>query len=124
MVGRLKRTGPGGPAVTIGVVVATASLAVVLCRNWAGVAEKVDFAGPLLLLVVYVLVAEANSQILGEDTAAWWLRIYVPAVLAAVVLLPLLNADFAAYSVWPLAITVVLVMLASAAASPFTRRFD
>jgi hypothetical protein len=65
-------------------------------------------AGALLLVVVYVMVVEASARIPDDSTLAWWLRMAMPAVLAAVVLVPLLSKGHSAAFVWPVAIAGVL----------------
>jgi ethanolamine permease len=121
VIGRLGRGGATGGA-TAGVAAIAAVLVVAFCRDWGGITDKVGHAGELLLLVVYVLVAEANSRIADDDTTAWWIRIYVPALLAAAAVLPLLYFNFAAFVVWPVAVTAVVVFLAAVAASVLARR--
>jgi hypothetical protein len=121
VIGRLGRGGATGGG-TAGVAGIAAVLVVAFCRDWGGVADKVGHAGQLLLLVMYVLVAESLSRVSGDNTIAWWIRIYVPALLAAAVLLPLPYFNFAAFVVWPVAVTAVVVFLAAVAASVLARR--
>jgi hypothetical protein len=123
VVGRLGRGGTSGLGAAAGVVAVTAMLVIPFCRGWAGLPDKVDHVGTWVLLVVYVVVAEAYSRASGDTTAAWWIRIYQPVLLAAAVLLPLLYANFAAAAVWPVAVAAVLVMAAAATASVLAGRF-
>jgi len=55
-----------------------------------------------------------SARIPGDSVPIWWSRILVPSALATVVLLPVVNARFAAVAVWPLVIVGVLVGIASA----------
>lgn len=121
VAGRLGRSTTGGMA-TLAVLGATEVVVIAFCRDWGGVAEKVAYAGPLLLLVVYVLVTEANSRISEDSTVAWWLRLLMPTVLIAAVLIPLLYNKFSAASLWPVAISAALVAVAFAVASAVCRR--
>ncbi len=84
------------------------------CRDWAGIDQVTDYVGEFLLLVTYAVVVEASARIPGDSVPIWWSRILVPSALATVVLLPVVNARFAAVAVWPLVIVGVLVGIAAA----------
>lgn len=103
------------PAITTAGVVVTALLLVAFWQ-WGGLADKFIKVAALLLVVVYVLAVEAYARISNDSTVAWWLRLFMPAVLAAAVLLPLLDADFAATALWPVLVAAALAALCFAAA--------
>ena len=84
------------------------------CRDWAAIDQVTDYVGEFLLLVTYAVVVEASARIPGDSVPIWWSRILVPSALATVVLLPVVNARFAAVAVWPLVIVGVLVGIAAA----------
>lgn len=100
----------------------TAVLAVVFCRNWFGLGDHTGGVGALLLVVVYVMVVEASARIPDDSSLAWSLRMAMPAVLAAVVLIPSLSNGITAAGAWPVAIAGVLVGLAFALVSVASRR--
>ena len=97
-------------AITTAGVVVTALLVVTFWLSH-GLGDKFSKVAALLLLVVYVLAVEAYSRISTDSTVGWWLRLFMPAVLAVAVVLPLLAADFAATALWP-------VLIAAALAAP------
>jgi len=99
-----------------------AVLAIVCCRDWFGLGSHTGGAGALLLVVVYVMVVEASARIPDDSTLAWWLRMAMPAVLAAVVLVPLLSKGHSAAFVWPVAIAGVLAGLTIVLVSVASRR--
>jgi ethanolamine permease len=109
------------PAITTASVVVTALL-VVAFWQWSGLADKFSKVAALLLVVVYVLAVEAYTRIANDSTVAWWLRLLMPAVLAAAVLLPLLDTDFAATALWPVLVAAALAALCFAAAVATARR--
>jgi hypothetical protein len=99
---------------TVAVLALLAILTVVLCRHWGGASEKVLSVPVILLVVLYVFVAEANSRLPGAESATRTIRVLWLVMLAAVVLLPLRDAEFAAASLWPVAITAVVVGIGAA----------
>ncbi|WP_308170470.1 hypothetical protein [[Mycobacterium] fortunisiensis] len=68
----------------------------------------------LLLVVVYVLVAEANSRVAGTAAAQQVPRLMMTVVVVCVVLIPLRVTDFAVSTLWPLAVTAALLAVAAA----------
>lgn len=102
--------------------VTVALLAVAECRNVAGINDKLSHVAPMILVVVYVIAAEANARIPLKSEISWWVRIVLAASLVAVILVPLLYADFAGTAVWSVAIVAVVVAAAYTAASLSARR--
>lgn len=95
-----------------GIVVAMAVLAVaVIQADWTP-----GYVGGLVLLTLYAVVLVANSRIAADSVVSWWLRFVMPAVLAAVVLLPLLWAEFSLGALEPVLVAAVLVAAAAATA--------
>lgn len=94
------------------VPVAMCVLAIAVCRFQDDIAGVVLVVAALLLLVVYLFVAEANSRIEGDPLAAQLPRILMAAVLAGAILIPLRARDFAVQSLWPVGITVVVAAVA------------
>jgi len=103
-------------AVTVVVAAATAMLVVVTTQNWAGAASKLTGVAPLLLLVLYVIAAEANSRLPGSSDAAMALRVFMPTLAVVVVLIPLSYYEFDALSLWPPAIAAAIGAAAALAA--------
>jgi hypothetical protein len=99
-----------------------AALAIVCCRDWLGLGSHTGGVGALLLVVAYVMVVEASARIPDDNTLAWWLRMAMPVVLAAVVLVPLLSEGHSAAFVWPVAIAGVLAGLTFVVVSVASRR--
>ena len=100
-----------------GIVVAMAVLAVaVIQADWTP-----GYVGGLVLLALYAVVLVANSRIAADSVVSWWLRFVMPVVLAAVVLLPLLWAEFSLGALEPVLVAAVLVAAAAATALMGTR---
>ena len=76
----------------------------------------------MLLVVLYVFVAEANSRLPSAETATGTVRVLWPVVLAAVVLIPLRDAEFATEALWPVAITAAVFGAAAALTAAAARR--
>lgn len=74
---------------------------------------------PMLLLTLYLLVAYASSQIPGCPELIWWIRALTAALLAAVLVLPLLDYG-TLRATWPAVIAAALVGLAFAVGSWLT----
>lgn len=72
-------------------------------------------AAPLLLMALYVLVAEANSRIPGDSVVAWWVRLVMPAVAVVAVVKPLVDSQFAPVQVATVAAAAIGVGAAGAA---------
>jgi hypothetical protein len=111
-----------GTPTTVVTIAVLAFLTVALCRNWAGAADKLIHVAAMLLVVLYVFVAEANSRLPGAETATGTVRVLWPVVLAAVVLIPLRDAEFATEALWPVAITAAVVGAAAALTAAAARR--
>lgn len=90
-----------------------AALALAMCRNWGDIGGLLLPTPALLLVVVYVLVGEANSRIPGDAAATQVPRALLAVVLVAAVLIPLRATDFAADSLWPLVVTTVILAVAA-----------
>ncbi|MHC9294435.1 hypothetical protein ACRCUN_18370 [Mycobacterium sp. LTG2003] len=88
-------------------------LAVAICRFQTAVGSVALLTAALLLLIVYLLVAEANSRIEGDGLAAQAPRALMAVVLVGAVLIPLRADDFAVQSLWPVAVTAVVVGVAA-----------
>ena len=100
-----------------GIVAAVAVLAVAVIQvDWT-----LGYVGGLVLLALYAVVLVANSRIAADSVVSWWLRFVMPVVLAAVVLLPLLWAEFSLDAVKPVFVAAVLVAAAAATALLGTR---
>lgn len=72
-------------------------------------------AAPLLLMALYVLVAEANSRIPGDSVVAWWVRLVMPALAVVAVVKPLVDSQFAPVQVATVAAAAIGVGAAGAA---------
>ncbi|GAS92313.1 APC family permease [Mycolicibacterium brisbanense] len=103
----------GGVATSSLVAAATAVVAVALCRYQRDISGLLSIVAALLLLAVYVLVAEANSRVSGTVAAMQAPRAVVLATAAAVVFIPLRARDFAIAAWWPLGVTVLIVGVAA-----------
>lgn len=101
-----------GPEVAILVPAAMCVLAVAFSR-FQGYIGRLQITVPaLLLLVVYVLVTEANSRIEGSAAAQQAPRVILTIVVVCVVLIPLRVTSFAIAALWPLAATAAILGLA------------
>jgi hypothetical protein len=67
----------------------------------------------LLLLVVYMLVTEANSRVAGSAAAQQAPRLILVVVTVCVVLIPLRVTDFAMLTLWPLVIAAASLAVAA-----------
>jgi hypothetical protein len=101
---------PGGAVLAAPVVVA-AVVVVAFCRSWIDLGH----VGPLLLLVMYVVAAEASARIPGGAGAASAARVWM--VLAAAVLIPSLYNRFELAAMWQVVIAPVIVAAAAAIAN-------
>lgn len=102
-----------GPEVSILVPAAMCLLAVAFCRFQEHIGRLQLTVPALLLLVVYVLVTEANSRVEGSAAAQQAPRLILAVVVVCVVLVPLRVTDFSLPALAPPAVTAA--MLASAA---------
>jgi len=104
-------------AVFGGVVVVMAVLAVVVIH----VGWTLGYVGALVLFALYGLVLIAESRIADDGAASWWLRLIMPIVFAAVVLLPLAWAQFDTSALKPVVVAAALIAAAAGAAVVGTR---
>lgn len=103
----------GGVATSTLVAVAVAVVAVVLCRYQRDVSGLLSIVAALLLVAVYIFVAEANSRVPGASAAVQVPRAVILATAAGVVFIPLRASDFTVAAWWPLGITVLIVGVAA-----------
>lgn len=101
------------PEVALLVPAVMGVLAVVFCRFQDHVGRLQLTVPALLLLVVYGLVAEANSRIDGSPTAQHAPRVILAVVVVGVVLIPLRVTDFSWSALWPLVVTGALLGVAA-----------
>lgn len=88
-------------------------MAAVLSAHGARAVAAVFFgAAALLLVVLYVAVAEANSRIPGDSVVAWWVRLIMPALAVVAVVKPVVDAHLGVVEV----ATVIVAMLGVCAA--------
>lgn len=98
------------PGVLVATVI-TALLAVVMCRGWGDVSSKLWGVAGILLLVVYLLVVQANSRLEDGNTMAWGLF-----ALVGVVLLVVVFVIGAGTSWWPVGIAAAIAAVAATVA--------
>ena len=104
-------------AVFGGIVLVMALLAVALIHGgWT-----LGYVGGLVLFALYAVVMVANGRIPSDSVVSWWLRVVMPVVFAAVVLLPLVWAEFDTSAIVPVVVAAVVVTAAVAAAAVGTR---
>ncbi|MCV7069099.1 hypothetical protein H7H51_31330 [Mycolicibacterium farcinogenes] len=102
-----------GPQVAMLVPAVMCVLAVVFCRFQDYIGRLQMMVPALLLLVVYILVAEANSLIEGSAAAQQAPRLILTVVAVCVVLIPLRVTDYALPALWPVAVTAAILALAA-----------
>ncbi len=102
-----------GPEVAILVPAVMCVLAVAFSRFQDYIGRLQVAVPALLLLVVYVLVTEANSRIEGSAAAQQAPRVILTVVVVCVVLIPLRVTSFALPTLWPLAATAAILALAA-----------
>ncbi|MEE3750652.1 hypothetical protein [Mycobacterium intracellulare] len=111
----LAATGEATPntGLRVAVAVLVAAMAAVLSAHGARAVAAVVFgAAALLLVVLYVAVAEANSRIPGDSVVAWWVRLIMPALAVVAVVKPVVDAHLGVVEV----ATVIVAMLGVCAA--------
>ncbi|BBY26527.1 hypothetical protein GCM10023114_22280 [Mycolicibacterium sediminis] len=96
----------------VSAVVVAALLVVGMTRAWLHADEIVPWVAMWLLLLVYAVIIEANAR-LDDGPAGWWLRVVMPAVFLAMILLPIGTARSIVPFLPPLAVTLVIAVLAS-----------
>jgi hypothetical protein len=106
-VARPSRT--GSPLPFAATAVTTMVLAFAVSDGWADAGAKLWGVAALLLLVVYVLAAQANSRLNNFSTAAWALFALMGLVLAVVAFLIGVSQSW-----WPVGIAVVILAAAAA----------
>jgi len=113
---RLDVTAPSD-AVFAGIVVTMVVLAVAVIQlGWT-----LGYVGALVLFALYAVIVVANSKVPAESVVTWWLRLVMPVALAAVVVLPLLWAEFSLHALAPVLVAAVLIAAAAVTALLGTR---
>lgn len=102
-----------GPEVAMLVAAVMCVLAVGFSRFQDHIGGSQSTVAALLLLVVYILVAEANSRVSGTATAQQAPRLILAVVAVCVVLIPLRVTDFALPTLWPLVVTAAILGVAA-----------
>ena len=93
----------------VGTAVAMGVLALAVCAGWG--APKLWGVGAILLFVVYVAAAHANSRLDDSNTTAWAWFAVMGIVLAVVVFLKGASDGW-----WPIGIAAVIVVASGVAA--------
>lgn len=96
----------------VGVLAVTALLTVGACREWLHVDSTLPWVAALLLLLVYAVVIEAHAR-LDDSQVGWWLRIVMPLVFVAMIVLPMITARSIGFMIAPLLATVVIALVAA-----------
>lgn len=104
------RSGGAGLMVT---AVAVGALAAVMCAGWGDVSSKTLGVAGILLLVVYVAAAHANSRLDQDNTVAWAVFAVMGIELAAAVA-AVLSGTSGQSGAWPLMIAAAIVGIAAA----------
>lgn len=102
-----------GPEVATLVPAVMCVLAVGFCRFQDHIGRLQMMVPGLLLLTVYLLVAEANSRSPGSVSAQQAPRLILVVVAVCVVLIPLRVSDFALPTLWPLVVTAAILAVAA-----------
>ena len=100
---------------------AIALLAAVMCRGWGEVPAKLWGVAGILLMVVYLAAAHANSRLDQDNTAAWVVFALMGLALAAAVV-AVLSGEGVGGGLWPVAIAAIIVAGAVAAERKGLRR--
>ena len=98
----------------ITVLAATALLAVATSREWLHVDTTLPWVAAMLLLLMYAVVIEANAR-LDDGPAGWWLRLVMPVVFVAMIVLPMVTAQSIRSLIAPLLATLVIALVATGA---------
>jgi hypothetical protein len=107
---RVVRPAGGGSAVPlVSAAAVTALLVLAMASGWGDAAAKLWGVGGVLLLVVYVAAAQANSRLDAASSTAWALSALMGLVLALVVFLKGTSDGW-----WPIGIAAVIVAAAAA----------
>jgi hypothetical protein len=106
-VARPSRT--GSPLPFAATAVTTMVLALAVSSGWADAGSKLWGVAGMLLIVLYVLAAQANSRLDDANTATWLLFALMGLVLAVVAFLIGVSQSW-----WPVGITVVILAAAAA----------
>ncbi|MBP2456100.1 APC family permease [Mycolicibacterium lutetiense] len=110
VAGRLFGSGPE-VALLVPAVMCVLAGAFALFQDYLGRLPAVVPA--LLLLVVYVLVTEANSRVAGSAAAQQAPRLILAVVAVCVVLIPLRVTNFSMPTLWPLVVTAAILAVAA-----------
>nr|CRL80277.1 amino acid permease-associated protein [Mycolicibacter nonchromogenicus] len=102
-----------GPEVAILVPAVMCVLALTFSRFQDHIGRLQMLVPALLLLVVYVIVGEANSRIEGSAAAQQAPRVLLAVVAVCGVLIPLRVTDFSMSALWPVIITVAILAVAA-----------
>ncbi|WP_164681018.1 hypothetical protein [Mycolicibacterium peregrinum] len=102
-----------GPEVALLVPAVMCVLAVTFSRFQDYVGRLPVVVPALLLVAVYVLVAEANSRVDGSAAAQQAPRLILVVVAVCVVLIPLRVTDFSMPTLWPLIVTAAILAVAA-----------
>ena len=113
------RIGRGGFVLAV-TAAAIALFAVVMCRGWGEVPAKLWGVAGILLIVVYLGAAHANSRLDQDNTAAWGAFVLMGFALAAAVV-AMLSGEGAGGGLWPVAIAAAIVGVAVAISRVNTR---
>ena len=84
-------------------------LALAMANGWGDAAAKLWGVASILLLVVYVAAAQANSRLDDSSTTAWAVFALMGIVVAVIVFLTGADVGW-----WPVAIAAVIVVAAAA----------
>jgi hypothetical protein len=103
---------PSGAPGVLAVTVITAVLAVAVCRGWGDLPDKLWGVAGILILVVYVGVAHANSRLDDSSSIAW--GVFALMALALVVVTFVVGAGI---SWWPVGLAAGVVAIAVAVAA-------
>jgi len=90
---RILGTDPPWVAVTAAVAVLAAAVGIALSRDWVGHSVNIGYLAAVLILVLYLLAAEANARTAGDRQGlARWMRVLVIVIITAAVLIPVVLA--------------------------------
>jgi hypothetical protein len=112
---------PSDVAAACALTTVVAALVVAMCRDWAAMSTTSVAVGAILLLTVYVVVAEASSRLPRFENFTWGIKVAMVGVLAAAVLIPLAYDDFSATALWRAGLAVVLLAVAAGIAVRWPR---
>jgi ethanolamine permease len=82
---------PGDLAGALMLIPAGVIGAIAVCRSWGVLTPLTPSVAPVLLIIVYLFVAEASSRLPRWQNLTWVIKVLTLVVLVAVVLVPLLD---------------------------------